>query len=37
LQIAIDNWKLNARDRMGLLLTLCRDCIGDISITNEIE
>jgi serine/threonine-protein kinase HipA len=37
LQIAIDNWKLNPRDRMGLLLTLCQDCIGDISITNEIE
>lgn len=35
LQIAIDNWKLNPRDRMTLLLTLCKDCIGDISITNE--
>jgi serine/threonine-protein kinase HipA len=32
LQIAIDNWKLNPRDRMTLLLTLCNDCIGDISI-----
>ena len=32
LQIAIDNWKLNPRDRMTLLLTLCKDCIGDISI-----
>jgi len=36
LKIAIDNWKLNPRDRMSLLLTLCRDCIGDISIINEI-
>lgn len=35
LQIAIDNWKLNPRDRMSLLLTLCNDCIGDISIKNE--
>lgn len=35
LQIAIDNWKLNPRDRMTLLLTLCKDCIGDISIINE--
>ncbi len=35
LQIAIDNWKLNPRDRMGLLLTLCKDCIGDISILNS--
>lgn len=32
LQIAIDNWKLNPRDRMGLLLSLCKDCIGDVSI-----
>lgn len=32
LGIAIDNWKLNPRDRMGLLLTLCQDNIGDVSI-----
>jgi serine/threonine-protein kinase HipA len=32
LQIAIENWKLNPRDRMSLLLTLCQDCIGDIAI-----
>ena len=37
LNIAIDNWKLNARDRMGLLLTLCKDCIGDISIINKTQ
>jgi serine/threonine-protein kinase HipA len=35
LQIAIDNWKLNPNDRMSLLLTLCKDCIGDISIIKE--
>ena len=35
LQIAIDNWKLNPQDRMSLLLTLCRDCIGDISIIKK--
>ncbi len=35
LNIAIDNWKLDPRDRMGLLLTLCHDCIGDISIIKE--
>ena len=35
LQIAIDNWKLNPRDRMSLLLTLCKDCIGDISILKK--
>ena len=26
------NWKLNPRDRMGLLLACCRDCIGAVSI-----
>ena len=35
LQIGIDNWKLNARDRMTLLLTLCKDCMGDISIIKQ--
>ena len=35
LKIAIDNWKLNPRDRMSLLLTLCKDCIGDISIIEK--
>ncbi len=32
LDIAQKNWKLNARDRMGLLLATCKDCIGNISI-----
>jgi len=32
LSIAISNWKLNARDRMGLLLVSCRDCIGAVSV-----
>jgi len=32
LNIAIDNWKINPRDRFGLLLSMCRDCIGCISI-----
>ena len=35
LQIAVENWKLNPRDRMSLLLTLCKDCIGDISIIQK--
>ncbi len=35
LQVALDNWKLNARDRMSLLLMLCKDCIGDVSIINK--
>lgn len=32
LAIAENNWKLNERDRMGLLLVCCRDCIGAVSI-----
>lgn len=32
LDIAERNWKLNARDRMGILLATCRDCIGAVSI-----
>jgi serine/threonine-protein kinase HipA len=32
LEVAERNWKLNPRDRMGLLLACCRDCIGAISI-----
>lgn len=32
LNIAERNWKVNRRDRMGLLLTCCRDCIGNVSV-----
>ena len=32
LEIAEKNWKLNSRDRMGLLLKTCFDCIGAVSI-----
>lgn len=32
LDIAEKNWKLNERDRMGLLLVCCRNCIGAVSI-----
>ncbi|WP_313375244.1 HipA N-terminal domain-containing protein [Chishuiella sp.] len=32
LNIAVKNWKLNTKDRFGLLLILCKDCIGSISI-----
>ncbi len=32
LEVAEKNWKLNSRDRMGLLLACCRDCIGAVSI-----
>ncbi len=35
LNIAEENWKLNPRDRMGLLLSTCRDCIGAVHIEPE--
>lgn len=39
LTIAEKNWKLNPRDRMGLLLACCKDCIGAVSVhpINENE
>lgn len=32
LDIAIDNWKINGRDRFGLLLACCKNSIGAVSI-----
>jgi serine/threonine-protein kinase HipA len=32
LDIAERNWKLNPRDRMGLLMACCKDCIGAVSV-----
>ncbi len=37
LDIAEKNWKIDARDRMGLLLACCRDCIGAVSIVDDSE
>jgi serine/threonine-protein kinase HipA len=32
LDVVHKNWKINPRDRMGLLLTTCRNCIGNVSV-----
>lgn len=32
LDIAQKNWKINIHDRMELLLTCCKDCLGAVSI-----
>jgi serine/threonine-protein kinase HipA len=32
LDIAESTWKLNPRDRMGLLLACCLDCIGAVGV-----
>lgn len=37
LNIAEKNWKINYRDRMGLLLACCKDCIGAVSIERNEE
>jgi serine/threonine-protein kinase HipA len=37
LDIAERNWKINYRDRMGLLLTCCNDCIGAVSVRRNEE
>ena len=36
LDIAEKNWKINPRDRMGLLLSCCNDCIGAVSV-DQVE
>jgi serine/threonine-protein kinase HipA len=35
LNIAVSSWKINLRDRFGLLITLCKDCIGCVSVISD--
>lgn len=35
LNIITENWKINPRDRMSLLLLACKDCIGNVSIIDD--
>jgi serine/threonine-protein kinase HipA len=35
LNIITDNWKINPRDRMSLLLLACKDCIGNVSVVED--
>lgn len=37
LMVASRNWKIDANDRFGLLLSTCRDCIGDVCIRNGLD
>ncbi|NTW53570.1 MAG: phosphatidylinositol kinase [Chlorobaculum sp.] len=32
LEVAERNWKINPRDRMGLLMNCCTDCVGAVSV-----
>ena len=36
LEIAVNKWKINRKDRMGLLLTVCEDTIGAVSVKGVI-
>ena len=37
LNVVTHNWKIDARDRFGLLLVACKDCIGTVSIREVRE
>lgn len=37
LDIAERNWKINPHDRMELLITCCKDCLGAVSIERMEE
>lgn len=37
LNIVSRNWKISQNDRFGLLLLVCRDCIGDVYIKSEAD
>jgi serine/threonine-protein kinase HipA len=35
LNIITDNWKIDRKNRMQLLLLACKDCIGNVSVVAE--
>lgn len=35
LNVVSKNWKIDRHDRFGLLLAVCKDSIGDVSIRSE--
>lgn len=37
LDIAEKNWKIDARDRMSLLMACCKDCIGAVGVEPIID
>lgn len=37
LNVVTKNWKIDRKDRFGLLLAVCKDSIGDVSIKNGSE
>lgn len=37
LSIAEKNWKIDRKDRMSMLLTVCQDCIGAVKVVDASE
>lgn len=37
LDVVVKTWKMNPRDRMGLLLSACEDCIGAVSVVDVLR
>jgi len=37
LDVVTHNWKLNPKDRFGILLVACKDCIGNVTIKEVRE
>ena len=37
LNVVSHNWKINPNDRFGLMLSACRDCIGNVCIRDGAE
>ena len=37
LHLVSHNWKIDQRDRFGLLLVACKDCIGAVTIRDQEE
>lgn len=37
LDIVTHNWKLDPKDRFGILLVACRDCIGNVTVREVLR
>ena len=35
LNVVVNNWKIDTKDRFGLMLVSCKDCIGNVHIEME--
>jgi len=37
LDVVTHNWKINPKDRFGILLVACKDCIGTVSVSEVLQ